>query len=763
MWDSLPELGTAALYVILISAAYTFAVSVGAGRGRPRLLQTARLGAYATCGFILFALLLLAYAFVTHDFRISYVARYSDRDQPWPYLLSALWGGQDGSLLWWLFLLAVNVAACVAWLKGRYRQLQPAIIATLMAVIGFFAVLMLFAANPFATSFGAAPPDGEGLNLLLENWYMAIHPPSLYIGFVGCTVPFAFAIAALVTGRLDNEWIVGVRKWMLFAWLFLTIGNCLGMLWSYEELGWGGYWAWDPVENAAIIPWFTATAYVHSTMVQERRNMFKVWNIILICATFFLTIFGTFLTRAGIIKSIHAFAESSIGSYFVFFMGLILATCAALIVYRWRELRSETRMESLASREAAFVLNNWILVAIAVFVIVATLFPKLSVLFLEQEVTLGATFFDRWLAPLGVVLFALMGLGPLFGWRKTSSESLGRACIFPLLGMLVAGGLLLIFGDAMGFPAIVDAQSTGSDFGSVALAAFASVAPLLVISLAGFNTVVIWQEFSRGIGARRRGKTQEGLVTALVQLVNKNRRRYGGYIVHLGVIFLFIGFTGKAWEDRNEVTLDLNESARVGDYQLTYKNYERNDTRGVRKMFTSVDIAKVDDDGTLTPVGTLTPAKFMDLKKQQPTSEMDIIRGINDLYMSVDSIDPTTRRATFGFHIGPLVNSIWFGFLIMILGSMISLWPEARFREIGAWGYVRTVAGGATAVAFTVLMATSPSRVLAVGGVQPGAVTNLAAPASRSSDVAKQHDPATDQKGTTPSENAEGAERDGNE
>ncbi len=762
MWDSLPELGTAALYVILICAAYTFAVSVGAGRGRPRLLQTARFGAYATCGFILFALLLLTYAFVTHDFRISYVARYSDRDQPWPYLLSALWGGQDGSLLWWLFLLAVNVAACVAWLKGRYRQLQPAIIATLMVVVGFFAVLMLFAANPFATSFGAAPPDGEGLNLLLENWYMAIHPPSLYIGFVGCTVPFAFAIAALVTGRLDNEWIVGVRKWMLFAWLFLTIGNCLGMLWSYEELGWGGYWAWDPVENAAIIPWFTATAYVHSTMVQERRNMFKMWNIFLICATFFLTIFGTFLTRAGIIKSIHAFAESSIGGYFVFFMGLILASCAALIVYRWRELHSETRMESLASREAAFVLNNWILVAIAVFVIVATLFPKLSVLFLEQEVTLGASFFDRWLAPLGVVLFALMGMGPLFGWRKTSNESLKRACIAPVAGMIVAGGLLLIFGGAMGFPVIVDAQPTGSDFASEALAAFASIAPLLVVSLAGFNVVVIWQEFSRGIGARRRGKNQEGLVTALVQLVNKNRRRYGGYIVHLGVVLLFIGFTGKAWEDRNEVTLDLNESTRVGDYKLTYTTFERKDTRGVLKMFTSVNIAKVDDDGALTQIGTLTPAKFVDTKKQQPTSEMDIIRGVSDIYMSVDSIDPTTRRATFGFHIGPLVNSIWLGFLVMVLGSMISLWPEARFREIGAWGYVRTVAGGATAVAFTVLLATSPSRVLAVGGVQPGEVANLA-PASRSGDAAKRGETLADPISTTLSEGAKRAERDGDE
>lgn len=727
MWDSLPELGTAALYVILIAAAYTFAVCVGAGRGRPRLLQTARLGAYATCGFVLFAVLLLTYAFVTHDFRISYVARYSDRDQPALYLFSALWGGQDGSLLWWLFLLCVYVSACVAWLKGRYRQLQPAIIATLMAVIAFFTVLMLFAANPFATSFGPAPADGSGLNLLLENWYMAIHPPALYIGFVGCTIPFAFAIAAMVTGRLDNEWIVGVRKWMLFAWLFLTIGNCLGMLWSYDELGWGGYWAWDPVENAACIPWFTATAYVHSTMVQERRNMFKSWNIFLICATFFLTIFGTFLTRAGVIKSIHAFAESDIGIYFVVFMVIILAVCTWLIKWRWRGVRSAARMESLASREAAFVLNNWILVAIAIFIIVATVFPKLSVFFLEQEMTLGASFFDRWLAPLGVVLFALMGLGPLMGWRKTSTESLKRACVLPVAGMVIAGALLLIFGSALGCPAIVDAQPTGTDFASRALASFASVAPLIVFSLAGFNVMVIAQEFSRGVSARRRAKNQEGALTAFFQLVNKNRRRYGGYIVHLGVVLLFIGFTGKAWEDRNEVTLEQGDSARVGDYELTYAKFERVNTRGVMKMFTHVDVAAVDDDGARTPLGTLVPAKFIDQKQGMNTSERALIRGFSDLYMTVDMIDPGTKRATFGFHINPLVLWIWLGFGVMVFGSSISLWPEGRFREIGAWGYARTVAGGATAVAFTVILATAPSRVLAVSSVAPGAISALTA------------------------------------
>ncbi|MEY2935830.1 MAG: hypothetical protein RL033_6579, partial [Pseudomonadota bacterium] len=361
LWESLPEFGTGVLYAILVAAAYTFAISVAAGRGRPRLLQSARLGAYGTSALVLLGVLLLAYAFVTHDFRIRYVARYSDRSMSTTYLFTSLWGGQDGSLLWWLFLLSLYITACVRWLEGKYRLLQPYVIATLMVIVGFFAVLMLFSANPFETSMAGARVDGDGLNPLLRNYYMIIHPPSLYMGFVGCSIPFSFAVAALVTGRLDSEWINAVRKWMLFAWMFLSIGNALGMKWAYEELGWGGYWAWDPVENAACLPWFTATAYVHSTMIQERRNTLRVWNVMLICITFFLTIFGTFLTRSGLISSVHSFAQSDIGIYFAGFMGFIVAVCGGLIVWRLPLLKSQGRIESMFSREAAFVVNNWAL------------------------------------------------------------------------------------------------------------------------------------------------------------------------------------------------------------------------------------------------------------------------------------------------------------------------------------------------------------------------------------------------------------------
>jgi cytochrome c-type biogenesis protein CcmF len=401
MWQSLPLFGKLVLDAVMIAAAYTFSVAIVSARGRPRYLQAARLGAYGTVSLIGLAILCLSYAFVTHDFRIKYVAQHSDRSMPIGYLFTSLWGGQDGSLLWWLFLLSIYTAVCVRWMRGKVRELQPYVIATLMVIVLFFCVLMMFAANPFSTSVAGARTDGDGLNPLLQNIYMIIHPPSLYTGFVGCSVPFAFAVAALVTGRLDNEWVHACRNWMLFAWLFLSIGNALGMLWAYEELGWGGYWAWDPVENAAFLPWLTATAFVHSMMIQDRRAMLKVWNIFLVIATFFLTIFGTFLTRSGLIASVHSFAQSNIGIYFVWFMGLIVATCAGLIVWRLPRMRSEGRIESVLSREAAFLANNWAFLGIAVFIVVATTFPRISEWLLDQQSTVGPTFYNAWLPPAG--------------------------------------------------------------------------------------------------------------------------------------------------------------------------------------------------------------------------------------------------------------------------------------------------------------------------------------------------------------------------
>jgi cytochrome c-type biogenesis protein CcmF len=705
MWDSLPAFGTSVLYAILVAAAYTFAVAVSAGRGHPRLLRSARLGAYATSALVLLGVLVLAYAFITHDFRIRYVSRYSDRSMSGGFLVAALWGGQDGSLLWWAFLLAGYTAACVKWLEGRYRQLQPYVIATLMVITSFFAVLMLFAANPFEVNVAGTKLDGEGLNPLLQNFYMIIHPPSLYMGFVGCSVPFAFAVAALVTGRLDNEWIVAVRKWMLFAWLFLSIGNALGMLWAYEELGWGGYWAWDPVENAACLPWFSASAYVHSTMIQERRGMLKAWNVVLIVITFLLTIFGTFLTRSGLISSVHSFAQSDIGIFFVAFMGFVVAVSAALIVWRLPLLRSRGQIEGVLSREAAFVVNNWVLLACATFILVATTWPKLSELFLEEVVTVGPPFFNRWMAPLGLTLLALMGVAPLLAWRRTSGESLRRAFAVPTAMMAAVMGLHLWLGAGAGFPALVEQDQFYPGVVGVLLQKLGAAAPLVTVGLVAFNFAVIGQEFWRGASARRR-KHGESWTQALIRLTTKNRRRYGGYTVHAGIGLMFLGFVGRSWEIEHETSMKPGDTYELAGYTLRYEGPRMEVDASKRMIFADLSVEHAG-----APLGRLSPARFIYNKGAQPTTEVSILRRLrNDLYVVVGTVDSASRKATFRFHVNPLVNLIWTGVLILMLGTSLSLWPEVKLREIGVWGAARLAATTAGIVAFVVLLSTTPAR-----------------------------------------------------
>jgi cytochrome c-type biogenesis protein CcmF len=643
---------------------------------------------------------------------------------PTSYLFTALWGGQDGSLLWWTFLLSGYTTACVAWLRGRYRHLQPYVIATLMAIFGFFGVLMLFAANPFEATIAGARADGEGLNPLLQNYWMVIHPPSLYMGFVGCSVPFAFCIAALATGRLDNEWIVAVRKWMLFAFLFLSIGNALGMAWAYEELGWGGYWAWDPVENAACLPWFSAAAYVHSTMIQERRNMLKVWNVFLICLTFFLTIFGTFLTRAGIISSVHAFAQSDIGKYFVWFMGIIAATSIGMIVWRLPKLRAKSEIESVASREAMFVINNWALLGGASFIFVATLFPKISELW-GESVTVGPPFFNRWMAPIGLVIFALMGLAPLFGWRKTSPGALKKAFIFPGAALVVTFVLHVAFGSSLGYPAFVERDVFYPGIIGVILQKIGAALPGITVAIAAFNVAVVVQEFARGIGARQRSAKkaddQESLPVALLRLIDKNRRRYGGYIVHLGICAMFVGFTGGAWGIDRETALTPGKTQTLGSYTVRYEGSRMCPGNPKCSHAEQADVNKrmIFADLTLLrggqEIGRLSPAKFIYHRSpESPTTEVALRRSLReDVYAVVGTVDPLTKRATFQLHLNPLVSWIWLGVLILIGGASISLWPELSFKEVGAWGYLRASAGVATSVMLAVWLAVSPTSAYA--------------------------------------------------
>jgi cytochrome c-type biogenesis protein CcmF len=744
MWQSLPDFGTGVLFAVLVVAAYTFAVAVAAGAGRPRLLASARLGAYATSGLVLLGVAMLAYAFITHDFRLKYVAHYSDRSMSTPYLLTALWGGQDGSLLWWSMLLSMYVAGCVRWLGNRYRELQPFVIATLMGIVAFFAVLMIFAANPFQPSISGAPPDGEGLNPLLQNYWMIIHPPSLYTGFVGCSVPFAFAVAALVTGRLGKEWIVAVRKWMLFAFLFLSIGNVLGMIWAYVELGWGGFWAWDPVENAACLPWFTSAAYVHSTMIQERRNTLKVWNVTLICITFFLTLFGTFLTRSGMISSVHSFAQSDIGIYFVGGMGITLALSVGLILWRLPLLRSKSGLESAASREAMFVVNNWALLGAASFVLVATMYPKFTEWLQGESASVGPPFFNRWMAPIGLIIFALMGLAPLFGWSRTSETALKKAFALPLGALVLTAVLHLVFGPGLGYPAIVQGDTLYPGVLGGFLSKLESTWPLVTVSLAAFNLAVIAQEFQRGLSARRaisaKRNESEGFFTALYRLVSKNRRRYGGYIVHTGIICMFLGFVGTAWKVEVETSLAPGETHQVGSYDVKYLgprmcpgnprcSPEEQGDINKRMIFGDLEVRRGGEF-----LGRVSPAKFIYHRlPEAPTTEVALLRTFReDLYTVLGSADPVTKRATFQLHINPFVSWIWAGLLVLMLGVTTSLWPEFRTRELGAWDYLRAASGAAAGIALSVWIAMTPSTAFASVGTSH-ANRNLVAEAKLSS------------------------------
>ncbi len=684
-WVDVPTLGTWTLCGVLVLTAHAFSLSVMAGRGRPHLLTSARLATLATCALVAVALFLLAYAFQTHDFRIRYVARYSDRSMPWYYLVTSLWGGQDGSLLWWSFLLCGWTTACVLWMRNRFLALQPWVLATLMAILAFFVILMLWSANPFALSWSAeVPADGDGLNPLLQNYWMTIHPPTLYMGFIGWSIPFAFAMAALFTGRLHEEWLHACRRWVLAVWLFLSCGLLLGALWSYEELGWGGYWAWDPVENASFMPWLVGTAFLHSMMVQERYAMLKVWNLFLICLTFFMTIFGTFLTRAGLISSVHSFAKSDIGVYFVGFMAVIIVACMALILWRLPKLKSDNRIESMVSREFAFLLNNWILLAMMGFVLILTTFPLITEFFQGEQVTVGPPVYNRWMVPFGIVLLVLSGIGPLMAWRRATQSHLLRAFLKPSLMGLGVGLLHFFAGPTVGLPGWVASSSIYETATGDVLAAIASAFPMMCTAGCAFVLATIFQEFWRGIRARVRNTATRGqpesLPTAMVRLIGKSRRRYGGYIVHVGIVCMYLGFTGAAYDIENEAALLPGETMNVADYTIRYDR-PRMATDGAKHMaFADLTLLKGAAPSSLRTLGTLAPAKFVyRTHPDMPTTEVDIrSRLFDDVYAILSTIDPKTRRATIRVVVRPLVMWIWLGGLILILGTVIAMSPTVQ-------------------------------------------------------------------------------------
>jgi cytochrome c-type biogenesis protein CcmF len=590
-------------------------------------------------------------AFLTGDYTIKYVQHYSDSVQPIFYKITSYWGGLDGSIMFWVFLLSLFGSSAVYANRERHRELIPYVVATIATVQMFFLYLMVVHKNPFTTFLTTPPTDGRGLNPLLQNFYMAIHPPSLYTGFVGMTIPFAFGIAALITGHLDDSWLRAVRRWTMVSWLFLSFGLTLGMIWAYEELGWGGYWGWDPVENAGLLPWFTATAFLHSVMVQERRSMLRVWNVTLVITTFFLTIFGTFMTRSGVVQSVHAFGEDrTLGWMFTVFMVVILTFSFGLVIYRLPLLRARNELDSWLSREAAFLVNNWILLFSALFVLFATMFPTLSEAVTGDRLTVGPPFYNKWFLPIGLTLLFLSGLGPLLAWRKSTLTNLREQFMWPVATATATAVVLL----------------------SVGLRGWA---PLTCFSLCGFVTGTIVQEFWRGAYVRQKN-TGTDIVTALIGLVGRNKRRYGGYIVHVGIVLMFLGFGGNAYKLDEQVLLKPGQQATVGRFTVRNDGVKVSDD-GQKQMVTGYMAVLKDGE----PLDTMYPAKWFFRKHEsEPTTEVAIRRSITeDLYIVMPAWDLADQSAQLQIVINPLVDWIWFGFGVLALGTGIALLPERAY------------------------------------------------------------------------------------
>ena len=673
----MPSLGYLLLLSAFVICSYAVAVSVAGARRGSRALVESGIGAfYLVTAVMTTASVLIIHAFVTNDYSIKYVQHYSDSVQPLFYKITSYWGGLDGSIMFWVFLLSVFGSLAIYVNRERHRELIPYVVSVIAVVEMFFLFLMIVHKNPFETFLTEAPADGRGLNPLLQNGYMAIHPPSLYTGFVGMTIPYAFGMAALITGHLDDAWLRAVRRWTMFSWLFLSFGLTLGMIWAYEELGWGGFWGWDPVENAGLLPWFTATAFLHSVMVQERRSMLRVWNVTLVIMTFFLTIFGTFMTRSGVVQSVHAFGEDpELARMFTGFMITILVASFALVIYRLPLLRSRNELDSWVSREAAFLVNNWILLFSAFFVLFATMFPTLSEAVTGERLTVAAPFFNKWMLPIGLILLVLTGVGPLLAWRKSTLSNLRDSFFWPVVAGLVAGGIVLALG--------VRVWASG-----------------LCFAFSGFVLGTIAQEFWRGAVVRRRS-TGTDLLTAMIGLVGRSRRRYGGYIVHVGIVLMFLGFAGQGFKRDEQVLLKPGQQTTLGHFMLR-QNALRITDDGAKQMVTA-DMTVFENGKEL---GSLYPARWFYRKhEEEPTTEVAIRRTpAEDFYISVGGYDPKDQSVSLQIVINPLVNWIWFGFAVMAIGTGIALLPERTFAFALA-KFPAEVATSAGAVLLVLLLA----------------------------------------------------------
>jgi cytochrome c-type biogenesis protein CcmF len=663
-------LGHAGLLLSMVVAAYTVAASVaGARRGSRKLIRSGIYASYATTALVTFSSAIMFFLLLSNDYSVKYVQRHSDASMPWYYKLTAFWGGLDGSIMWWALLLALFSSLAIYVNRERHRDLIPYVTAILFTVVGFFVMLIIFEKRPFDIFLTEAPKLGKGLNPLLQNPYMATHPPSLYLGFVSATVPFAFGLAALITGNLDDSWIASTRRWVIVSWYFLSQGLVLGSLWAYEELGWGGYWGWDPVENAGFLPWLTSTAFLHSIMVQERRGMLKVWNVCLVIMTFLLTIIGTFMTRSGIVQSVHAFGQDNeLAIIFGSFIAFVMIFSYGFVVYRLPLLRSRNELDSWVSREFMFLVNNWILLSAAFFVLIATLFPTISEAINGERITVGPPFFNKWMTPIGLILLFLTGVGPLIAWRKASTENLKTQFAIPSIAMVLTCGFLSLF------PRMRALTPLFNDRIQLPLA-------IICFGFCAFVFATITQEFYRGTRVRQ-AHTKLDFFTSLVGLVARGKRRYGGYLVHLAVVLMFIGFAGGAYKMEVDATLEKGKSVKLDRYTVRFDGLAR--ASDAQKDMTTASIT-VFANGK--EYAKMAPAKWAYKKHadEPPTTEVDIKKSVKeDLYLVLNGFEMESGIANIKVVINPLVNWIWVGFLLLAIGTIVAFLPDRAYAIAGA-------------------------------------------------------------------------------
>ncbi len=646
------EIGRFALLAAVAVALYGLTVTTLGLRWRHGgFLESGRRAVTVWALLIALASAVLFAALLTRDFSLRFVATASESTQSLFYTMTAFWGGHDGALLLWALILSGYMVVGARNLRG-HPELQGPAVATLFAIAAFFSILLAWASNPFAPLI-PPPPDGQGLNPLLRNPWMSIHPPTLYLGFVGMSVPFAIAVAALVTGRLDETWVVLARRWVLVGWTFLTLGLLFGAKWSYVVLGWGGYWAWDPVENAALMPWLIATAFLHSIQIQERRGMLASWNVALILLTFGLTIFGTFLVRSGVISSIHAFALSPIGYIFLAFLAVLLMASFGLLAWRWDALKSRGTVESVASRETAFLGNNLLFITAAAVVFAGTIFPALTEAFRGVQISVGPPYFNLVMVPIVVGILLLMGLGPLLPWRRATPQQLARNFALPATGALLLTFLLGGLG----------VREPGA---------------LLVFAMALFVFGTIVLEVVRGTGVRmQRG---EGVTRAVLRLFARNHRRYGGYTVHFGILLMLVGIAASSvFATQTHATLRPGERFRVGGYTVEFGGLAHSERPGI-----DVTAAAVRVWAGERPLGTFTPQRLFYHTQGQPMHQVAIRSSPReDLYIILSEWTPD-GRATIRVLVHPLVSWLWAGGVVVAVGALFAAFPDHRRPAVAA-------------------------------------------------------------------------------